>query len=97
MQTNNASTDLAFKIETGACLWEHALNLIAQDEASPLAASVQKWRDEVGTADVRLTILAFVDECIAEWAKVESTFTACYDWDFVPAFLERKLQQKLPS
>lgn len=104
------TNELEFKLETAACLWEALLDLRqkglrpvppmsleseANPDAPPIARAVVEWLEGSGTCDVRLTVIGWTDECEAEWKKVAADFTGCFDWDFVPEFLERKLEQVL--
>lgn len=83
-----------FKLETAACLWEAALTMLDSNQGQhDHVRKLQEYREAWGMSDLRLTIIGLTDECDAAWKKVEDTYDACFDWDFVPCFLQEKVEQ----
>lgn len=74
-------------IETAMCLWE-----AVQDGLQNNNPLVQRLIDEAGTVAARFTVASWIPECEAEWEKVKDDFDQPFDWEFCPAFLQRKLE-----
>lgn len=84
-----------WRCEVAACLWEALLNLWQKGRThpTPLAheRAVVEWLDGEGFSCVRMTVIGWTDECAAAWELVSENFEGCFDWDFVPDWLVRKL------
>jgi len=81
-------------LETAMCLWEGVQDLLRQDD--PLARALV---EEDGTSSARHTVMAWIEECEAEWeaARKGGTELVPYDWEHCPAFLARKLADRFPE
>lgn len=82
--------------ETAACLWEAAQNVINNKDAyHSYGTRMAQGLDTYGTAGFRCEVIALAPACVAEWNRLtdaEQDANAPYDWDFVPAFLERHVR-----
>lgn len=82
----------ATSLETAACLWEAVLEILNGGAGQKgLRAQAQRIRESMGTAELRSTVLRWVDLIDAEWAKVGDEFSGPYDWEFVPDWIARNI------
>lgn len=80
-------TDLT---EAAACLWEAALEGLTVGTGVWDMARAEQERD--GTSVFRMGIIGWAEDVHRAWeAAVRDGYDAPFDWDFVPAWLERKL------
>lgn len=84
-----------YKLETAACLWEAALALLTTQITTDVSIKVNEYCEGFGTGDLRLKVIELADECDAEFELIQDGYPGCFDWDFVPDFLERKIKAGL--
>lgn len=70
----------AASLETAACLWEAVLE--RRDDPD-----VNSAFERLGTSEVRSIVLRWVELLDAAWQKVEETYDAPFDWEFVPQWI----------
>lgn len=70
----------AASLETAACLWEAVLD--RRDNPN-----VNSAFERLGTSEVRSIVLRWVELVDAAWRKVEQTYDAPFDWEFVPQWI----------
>jgi len=80
-----------FALETAACLWEAVLSLRDSPATDPdslaLALSIRASFEAVGTAQMRMTVIGWVEAVDIVWAAVQDDYDMSFDWDFVPAWI----------
>ena len=92
---------------TAGCLWEAALAAFevetikipeAFQDQFVFERQLQQWREKHGTAEVRDQVTALAPDCDAAWDAMsgdEQEFMGCFDWDFVPFWLEKNFFKKV--
>lgn len=77
-------------MECAACLWEAAMDM------KPHHPGLREWLECNGYCDVRMTVIGWAAECDRDYQKaVADGFEDSFDWEFVPDWLSRKLEQVL--
>lgn len=82
-------------LEAGACIWEWALEqkLKQPSERSPHVQKLIEWWEEVGTAEARaelISLCTLVEEAYRTAVEYDG-YDDCFDWEFVPWFMENKV------
>ncbi len=79
-------------LETAACAWEAVLEILNGGAGEKgLRHKAQRIREKIGTAELRLLVLRWVELIDAEWAKVKDTYDSPFDWEFVPDWIARNI------
>lgn len=81
---------------TAACLWEAAIDAMARakEPGAPtdnFDARLKSYREGHGTHTVRDDVARMAVACDEAWEALterEQFDAGCFDWDFVPAWLE---------
>lgn len=79
-------------LETAACVWEAVLEILNGGAGQKgLRAQAQRIREAIGTSELRVLVLRWVDLIDAEWAKVKDSYDRPFDWEFVPEWIARNI------
>lgn len=79
-------------LETAACIWEAVLDILNGGAGQKgLRHEAQRIREAIGTAELRVLVLRWVDLVDAEWAKVRDTYDGPFDSEFVPDWIARNI------
>lgn len=86
-------------LETGMCLWEAVIEALLGQGGPQLHTLAELLIEEQGTPAARHTVMAWIEECEAEWeaSREAGTELIPYDWEHCPAFLARKLAERFPD
>jgi hypothetical protein len=73
-------------LEAGACMWEHVLNILRRrKDHNPW----DEYREAYGMAGLRRTVIRHAPQLQEAYASAcDNGYTAAFDWDFVPKYME---------
>jgi len=91
----------AASLETAACLWEAVLEMeactggpYAGTEEEERALMIRAARTEIGSSQLRLTVIGWTDALEAAWMAADGAedmgggdYDGAFDWDFVPGWI----------
>ena len=93
-------------VDTAMCIWEYILEQLREDSSKGdierRESGVSKWgqaQQDIGTASLRGWVVDQVD-IVWNAYKIASgpdgdCYNRCFDWDFVPAFMEAAYDDEL--
>lgn len=94
-------------LHAAACLWEEAQKIqgtFADANNAPLphtpqwmADFLREW-DDMGSVHMRFMVTGWAEECERDWKRATDVgeFDSCFDWQWVPAWMSRKLAAVYP-
>jgi hypothetical protein len=77
------------KLEAAMCIWEAVLEIRDRPD-------VKRAFEALGTNEVRHMAMGWVDACERDWQLVQEDYELSYDWDFVPAWIEKNVDWGSP-